>query len=113
MPREHSLSIYAGFSGIKRTSTYTSREKGDHYYIQARHNDLFFSSQSFSRKTYRKIGRKARVNTERVYRIVLMPTGHPIILLKANKFNMAALSVKRSIDPKLGLKLVLLTRVDL
>ena len=59
MPGEHSLSIYAGFSGIKRTSTYTSREKGDHYYIQARHNDLFFSLQSFSRKTYRKIGPKS------------------------------------------------------
>ena len=36
------------------------------------------------------------VNTERV------PSGHPIILLKSNKFNMAAVSVKRSIecDPK-------------
>ena len=113
MPREHSLSIYAGFSGKKRTSMYISGEKGDHYYIQARHNYLFFSLQSFSRKTCRKIGRKARVNTERVYRIVLMPTGHPIILLKANKFNMAAVSVKRSIDPKLGLKPVLLSRVDL
>ena len=36
--------------------------------------------------------RKALVNTERV------PPGHPIILLKSNKFNMAALSVKRSIN---------------
>ena len=35
--------------------------------------------------------RKARVNTERV------PPGHPIILLKSNEFNMAAVSVKRSI----------------
>ena len=26
-----------------------------------------------------------------------MPPGHPIILLKSNKFNMAAVSVKRSI----------------
>ena len=34
---------------------------------------------------------KAYVNTERV------PPGHPIILLKYNKFNMAAVSVKRSI----------------
>ena len=34
---------------------------------------------------------KARVNTERV------PHGHPIILLKSNKFNMAAISVKRCI----------------
>ena len=35
--------------------------------------------------------RKARVNTERV------PPGHPIIVLKSIKFNMAAVSVKRSI----------------
>ena len=34
---------------------------------------------------------KACVSTERV------PPGHPIILLKSNKFNMAAVSVKRSI----------------
>ena len=44
---------------------------------------------------------KARVNTERV------PPRHPIILLKSNKFNMAAVSVKRSIGGKsckVGLK---------
>ena len=51
MPRGHSLSIYTRFSGKKRTSLYISREKGDHYYIQTRHNDLFFPLQSFSRKT--------------------------------------------------------------
>ena len=36
---------------------------------------------------------KARVVIDRVYRIVLMPPGHPIILLKSNQFNMAAVSV--------------------
>ena len=36
--------------------------------------------------------RKARVNTARV------PPEHPIILLKSNKFNMAAVPVKRSIE---------------
>ena len=36
--------------------------------------------------------RKARVNTERV------PPGHPIILLKSNEFNMAAVWVERSIE---------------
>ena len=35
---------------------------------------------------------KTRVNTDRV------PPGHPIILLKSNKFNMAAVLVKRSIE---------------
>ena len=47
MHRGHSLSINARFSGKKRTSMYISREKGDRYYIQRRHNDLFFSLQSF------------------------------------------------------------------
>ena len=56
MPRGHSLSIYARFSAKKRALMYISREKGDHYYIQTRHNDLFFPLQSFSRKIYRKIG---------------------------------------------------------
>ena len=37
---------------------------------------------------------KACVNTERV------PPGHPMILLKSNKLNMAAVSVKRSIGHK-------------
>ena len=59
MPRGHSLSIYARFWGKKRSSLYISREKGDHYYIQTRHNDLFFPLQSSSRKTYRKIGPKS------------------------------------------------------
>ena len=48
---------------------------------------------AFSRKNIQwssLFARKARVNTERV-----LP-GHPIILLKSSKFNMAAVSVKRS-----------------
>ena len=84
MPRGHSLSIYARFSGKKRSSMYISREKGDHYYIQTRHNDLFLPLQSFSRKTLRKIGPKSAYILMQVYRIVLMPPGHPIILLKSN-----------------------------
>ena len=47
MSRGHLLSIYARFSAIKRTSLYISLEKGDHYHIQTRHNDLFFLLQSF------------------------------------------------------------------
>ena len=65
MPRGHSLSIYAPFSGKERTSTYISREKGDRYYIQRRHKDLFFSLQTFSiGKLKEKLARKARVNTD-------------------------------------------------
>ena len=97
MPRGHSPSIYGRFSGKQRTSLYISREKGNHCYIQTRHNDLFFPLQSFSWKLTEKLARKVRVNTQRVYWIVLMPLGHPIILLKSNKFNMAAVSVKGSI----------------
>ena len=41
MPRGHPLSICARLSGKKKTLLYISREKGDHYYIQTRHNDLF------------------------------------------------------------------------
>ena len=46
---------------------------------------IFFSHYNlFLGKLEEKLARKARVNTERVYRIVLMPPGHPIILLKSN-----------------------------
>ena len=38
-------------AGKTRTSLYMSREKGEHYYIQTRHDDLFFPIQSFYRKT--------------------------------------------------------------
>ena len=42
MPRGHSFSIYTCFSGKKRTSLYIFGEKGNHYYIQTHHKDLFF-----------------------------------------------------------------------
>ena len=64
MPRGHSLGIYARFSGKKRTSTHISGEKGIRYYIQRRHNDLFFSLQPFSGILKEKLARKARVNTD-------------------------------------------------
>ena len=101
MPRGHSLSIYSHFSGKKRNSLYSSQEKGDHYYIQTRHNDLFSHCNPFLGKLKEKLAQKARVNTtERVYRIVLMAPRHLIILLESNKFNIAAVSVKRSIDSR-------------
>ena len=71
MPKGHSLSIYARFSGKKRTSIYISREKGDHYYIQTRHNDLFSHYDLFLGKLKEKVTRKARLILMRVYRIVL------------------------------------------
>ena len=63
MPRGHSLSIYARFSGKKRTSLYISREKGDHYYIQTRHKDLFSHYNLILRKLYEKLSRKALEST--------------------------------------------------
>ena len=64
MPRGQSLSIYALFSGKKITLMYISRHKGDRYYIQTRHNDLFFPLQSFSEgKLKEKLARKASHNT--------------------------------------------------
>ena len=62
MPMEHSLSIYARFSGKKRISMYESREKGDHYYILSRRNDLFSHCHLFLGKLKEKLARKARVN---------------------------------------------------
>ena len=63
MPRGHSLSIYARFSGKKRTSMYISRQKGDYYYFQTRHNELFSHYNLFLAKRKDKLARKARVNT--------------------------------------------------
>ena len=41
------------------------RQKGDHYYNQTRHNDLFFPYYNlFPGKLNEKLARKARVNTD-------------------------------------------------
>ena len=46
---------------------------------------IYFSNYNlFIGKLKEKLSRKTRVNTERVYEIVLVPPGHPIILLKSN-----------------------------
>ena len=39
---------------VKDRISNTKLEKGDHYYIQTRHKDLFFPLQSYSKKTLRK-----------------------------------------------------------
>ena len=72
----------------------TNLEKRDHYYIQTRHKDLF-SHHNLILRNVPKSARKYKRN-------VPMPTGHPIILLKLIKFNMAAVSVKRSIQSSLS-----------
>ena len=51
------------FRAKKRTSMSISREKGDHYYIQTQHNDLFSHYNLFLGKLKEQLARKARVNT--------------------------------------------------
>ena len=51
-------------SGKKRTSMHIFRQKGDHYYIQTRHNDIFSHYNLFLGKFKEKLARKARVNTD-------------------------------------------------
>ena len=79
---------------VKGHISNTKLEKGDHYYIQTLHKDLFVPLEFYSKNTLRRnIPKSAR----KYKRNVLMPPGHPIILLKLNEFNMAAIVVKRSI----------------
>ena len=73
MPRVHYLSIYAGFSGKKRTSLYILGEKA--LIFTSKHGTtIFFSYYNlFQGKLKENLARKARVNTVRVHRIVVMP----------------------------------------
>ena len=65
---------------VKDHISNTKNEKGDHYYIQTRHKDIFFALQSYCKKILRKnVPKGAR----KYKRTMLMP-GHPIILLKSN-----------------------------
>ena len=63
MPRGHALSIYARFSGKKENFT---------VYFSGKRRSLLHPNTA-----QEKLARKARVNTERVYRIVLMSLGIP------------------------------------
>ena len=59
----------------------TKLEKGDHSVHPNTAQGSFFPLQSYSKKTLRKnVPRSAR----KYKRNVLMPPGHPIILLKSN-----------------------------
>ena len=62
---------------VKDHISNTKLEKGDHYYIQTRHKDLFSHYNLILRKNAPKSARKYKRN-------VLMPPGHPRILLKLN-----------------------------
>ena len=65
MPMGHSLSIIsARLLGKKKTSLYISWDKGDHYYIQTQHNNVFSHYNLFLGKLKEKLARKAHVNTK-------------------------------------------------
>ena len=66
---------------VKDHISNTKLEKDDHYCIQTRHEGLFFPLESYSKKTFRKNVQKS---AQKYKRNVLIPPGHPIILLKSN-----------------------------
>ena len=61
---------------VKDHISNTKLEKGDHYYIQTRYKDLF--------SHYNLILRNVPKSARKYKRNVLMPPGHPVILLKSN-----------------------------
>ena len=83
-PGGHSLSIYACFSGKKRTSMYVLGKKA--IIITSNHGTkIFFSHYNlFLGKLKEKLSRKARVNTDVSISERAHTPGHPIILLKFN-----------------------------
>ena len=73
--------LFAEKYTVKDRISNTKLEKGDHYYIQTRHKDLFSYQNLILRKLSRKnVPKSARKNKQNV----LTPPGHPIILLKSN-----------------------------
>ena len=72
------------FLGKRRSLLHQNTAQGSFFHLQ------FYSKKTLS-KNVRKSARKYKRN-------VLIPPGLPIILLKSNEFNMAAVSVKRAIS---------------
>ena len=52
---------------VKDYISNTKLEKGDHYYIQTRHKDLFSHYNLILRKLCKKMSRKALENTNEMY----------------------------------------------
>ena len=69
--QKENFTVY--FSGKRRSLLHTKTAQRS-----------LFPIAIFLGKLKEKLARKARVNTERVYRIMLMHPGHSIILLKFN-----------------------------
>ena len=75
------IAFFPGKYAVKDHNSNTKLEKGDHYYIQTRHKDLFSHYNLILRKLKEKMPRKALENTNEM---CSCPPGHPIILLKYN-----------------------------
>ena len=79
MPRGQSLRIYARFSGKKRTSLYIFLGKKAIVVTYKDGTRIFFSHYNlFLGKLKEKLARKARVNTERAYLILLISAPPPL-----------------------------------
>ena len=76
--------LRALFGQKENFSVYFSGKKA--IIVTSKHGTtIYFSNYNlFIGKLKEKLSRKTRVNTQRVYGIVLVPPGHPIILLKSN-----------------------------
>ena len=74
-PGGHSLSIYSRFWGKRELHCIFLGKRRSLFHPNTDH-DLFSHYNLFLRKLKEKLARKARVNTERVYQIVLMPPGN-------------------------------------
>ena len=64
---------------VKDRISNTKLEKGYHYYIQTRHKDLFSHYNLILKSLRKNVPKSAR----KYKRNVLMPPGHPIVLLKS------------------------------
>ena len=67
---------------VKDHISNTKLEKGHHYYIQTRHKDLFSHYNLILRKLKKK--KNVPKSARKYKRNVLIPPGHPIILLKSS-----------------------------
>ena len=77
MPRGHSLSVYSRFSSKKELQCIFLGKKA--IIITSKHDTTIFFSHYNLGKLKEQLARKARVDTEPGYRIVLMPPGYPIL----------------------------------
>ena len=76
---------------MKDNNSNNKLEKGDHYYIQTK---IFSPITILFQENFKK---KCPEKHLKIQTKCALPPGHPIILLKSSQFNIAAVSVKRSI----------------